>query len=201
MILVKEERPLQFFSLTGLVLALLGMLLAGCAATSATHATATKVPPPPRQTTQPGCPILGEVIDDRSSATGFIRSYYNALDRHDYTRAYSYYIPLASGEVTPTPAPAGDPLAPPAFATWKAGYATTACAIITYTGPEMPVTDATPGYHGIHHGVAVPVALTAVNVDGTIQQYTGMYAISADPAVGIMQSGAIAPGFSSLAAQ
>jgi len=177
----------------------LALLLTGCASTPA-HATSAQFPLPPRQTTQSGCPVpSGAVIDDRTTATGFVQSYYDALDRHDYQRAYAYLLPKADAGVTPTPAPQGDTNVPPSLSDWKGGLASTACVLLTFTGPESPVTDTTDGFKGIGTGTIVPVALTVVHIDGTIQQLTGIYAIRYDPATGITQSGAISLKFTQLA--
>ncbi len=173
-------------------------LLAGCATTRA-HASPTQNPLPPQQAIQSGCPVMsGAVIDDRSTATGFVQSFYDAIDRHDYQRAYAYLLPQTDAGVTPTPAPQGDPNAPPAFADWKSGYASIACMILTSTGPESPATDATAGYKGIGTGTLVPVALMEVRTDGTIQLFTGTFAIRYDPTAGIAQSGAISLKFTQL---
>jgi hypothetical protein len=174
------------------------LLLTGCASTPS-HATSAQFPLPPHQTTQTGCPVpSGAVIDDRSTATGFVQSYYDAIDRQDYQRAYAYLLPQTDAGVTPTPAPQGDLNTPPSFADWESGLADTACAILTSTGPESPVFDSTAGFKGIGTGTIVPVALTVVHTDGTIQQFTGNYAIRYDPTAGITQSGAISLSFSQL---
>ena len=182
------------------LLVLLVIGLAGCASRS--HATSpaqtTAIPTPPHQTTLSACPQLPTVMNDRSTATDIILSFYDAINLHDLPRAYSYLspisplpTPLPTTGATPTPTP---PVAD--YATWVQGYAHTACVILTYQGAETAVTSATTGYAGIGHGLLVPISLTAINADGTLQQFAGTYAVRYDPTQGIAPTGYIALNFS-----
>ena len=47
-------------------------------------------------------------VDDRSTAASLVRSYYNAINRQEYARAYTYF---------------GDNNAPQSYASFAAGYA------------------------------------------------------------------------------
>ena len=164
------------------------LVLLACGMTGCTHlphsslrsATPTAIATPPHQVTQDGCSPLPVALDDRSTASGFVRSYYNAITRHDYPRAYGYLQPLNPPNPTTTD-----------FIAWKAGYATTACVFITYIGPETAAPSTTPGLNAAKVGTLVPIALTAVQIDGTIQQYTGIYDITSNPAIGLPTSGAL----------
>jgi|GEM_PF-2681077 len=152
----------------------------------------------PLQETSADCQPVPPVIDDRSSAAGFIRSYYNAIARKDYLRAYLYQYPLDDLAMTPTPVPAGSPLALPQFASWRNGYNDTGCTIVTYVGATKAVDDTTPGYAGIKSGMVVPILLTAFTRNGEIQQFQGTYAISFDPQRTFQQSGALVLALSQL---
>lgn len=176
--------------------------LAGCAHSQAvtSHAQPTAIPTPPRQTTLSICPQMSPMIHDRSTATDIILSFYNAINLQELLQAYSYLSPLAPLATpipvtgpTPTPTP---PLAD--YATWAQGYANTACVIITYQGAETSVSSGTAGYAGIGHGVVVPISLTAINKDGTLQQFTGIYVVRFDPAQGMAATGYIVPSFSQI---
>ncbi len=180
---------------SGIILA--ALFVTGCqnAPTIALPGIPTATPTitlPPVQTTVSGCPTPSAALDDRSTATNIVLSYYNALDLQDFQRAYGYLTPL-------TPLSSGTPQpANPPFTQWQAGYAQTACDIITYHGAEAPVTSATTGYAGIGTGIAVPISLTAILTDGSIQQFTGIYAIRYNPAQGISATGYIALNYSQL---
>lgn len=72
-------------------------------------------PTPSSAETPPGTEIGGTppYLDDRSSGPDVVRSYYNAIDRHEYDRAYSYWEPSAASRSLPP------------YAQFKAGYADT----------------------------------------------------------------------------
>jgi hypothetical protein len=95
-------------------------------------------------------------IDDRSAGEEEIRSYYNAVNRKEYSRAYSYWEPGASQ------------LAP--FAAFASGYANT-----------MSVTLATkPGTVGVGAGqtyYTMPAVVTASNTDGSTTVFAGCYTL------------------------
>lgn len=92
-------------------------------------------------------------LDDRSSAASLIRSYYNAVSRREYGRAWDYF-----GETKP----AAD------FDTFSKGYAGVATVSVV-TGNV-----ATEGAAGstIHY---FPVAVVSVGADGSEQVFAGCY--------------------------
>ena len=101
--------------------------------------------------------------DDRSGATALIQSFYNAINRHEYTRAFSYYGPVE-----------GDPTE--AFAAFEAGYTDTDFVTLL-TGDETSEGAAGSTY------TTVPVAIDALGTDGTHRQFAGCYTLRlSDPA-------------------
>lgn len=101
-------------------------------------------------------------MDDRSTATAVIESLYNALNRHEYTRAYSYW---------------GANAKKPSFDDFVAGYKATR-RIRLYTGTVSSEGAAGSVYY------SVPVSLRAVNNDGTTIVFAGCYTLRlADPTV------------------
>ncbi len=83
--------------------------------------TKTSTPPAPTApaTAQPTAPVepLPPTLDDRSTPTGLILSYFNAINRKEYLRAYAYYR-------TPSQTVG-------AFDAFVAGYQNTASVIVT----------------------------------------------------------------------
>lgn len=108
--------------------------------------------------------------DDRSSATALIQSLYNAIDRKEYLRAWSYY---ASNTV----ASAEDEAAKADYETFKKGYENTDFVTLL-TGDESQ-----EGAAGSTH-YKLPVAIDAVDSAGKHSQFTGCYTIRlAQPAI------------------
>lgn len=97
----------------------------------------------------------GEFIDDRSSAARVVTSLYNAIDRGEYLRAWSYFAEGAA----------------PPFEEFSAGYADTADVALRLgeTGSE--------GAAGTIR-FTVPVAIRATAADGTETVFTGCYALA-----------------------
>jgi hypothetical protein len=91
-------------------------------------------------------------LDDRSDPAAIVRSLYNAIDRQEYARAWSYFD---------TP-PAAD------YAGFAAGYADTASVALTL-GPVS-----TEGAAGSVYG-SVPVVIAATSPDGTTKIFAGCY--------------------------
>ncbi len=101
-------------------------------------------------------------LDDRSDPAATVRSYYNAVGRHEYARAWSYFG-------------AEPPVAD--YASFVAGYAATA-SIELLVG-----TVTTEGAAGSLYG-SVPVAFTATGSDGSTQSFAGCYTTRlAQPAI------------------
>jgi len=96
--------------------------------------------------------------DDRSDATALIQSFYNAINRHELTRAFSYYgEPEAGAEAQ-------------AFQDFVAGYSDTDFVTLL-TGDETSEGAAGSIY------TSVPVAIDALGTDGTHTQFSGCYTI------------------------
>lgn len=95
-------------------------------------------------------------VDDRSGGEEVMRSYYNAVNRREYARAYSYWEPGAAG------------LSP--FATFAAGFANTK-SVTLVSGPGTSSVGAG------QHFYRVPVVLTVSNSDGSTAIFSGCYAL------------------------
>ncbi len=94
-------------------------------------------------------------LDDRSDGPALIRSYYNAIDRQEYARAYAYF-----GDAPPVPR----------YEEFAKGYADTTRTELRL-GPDQP--DADMG--GVTHSVGV--VLRATHADGTSAVFTGCYQV------------------------
>ena len=126
------------------------------AVTTAPQATATKAAQPTSAPTS--APTQDNpYTDDRSDGKAVIASFYNAINRHEYLRAYSYWEAAAQsgGQV-------------PAFDAFQKGYANTASVQATF---GQMTGDAAAGQY--YNGV--PVALTATTTDGKTQYFAGCY--------------------------
>jgi len=95
-------------------------------------------------------------IDDRSAGEQVIRSYYNAVNRKEYSRAYSYWE-------------AGAPQVSP-FAAFLSGYANTK-SVALLTKPGTIGAGAGQTYY------TVPTVVTASNADGTTTIFSGCYTL------------------------
>ncbi|HHZ08177.1 MAG TPA: DUF1176 domain-containing protein [Rhizobiales bacterium] len=92
-------------------------------------------------------------LDDRSDAAALVRSFYNAVNRREYARAWDYF-----GETKPSKS----------FEAFAAGYAKTE-RVDVVTG-----TVATEGAAG-SAVYFVPVAISAVGTDGEAKVFAGCY--------------------------
>jgi len=92
-------------------------------------------------------------LDDRSTAASLVRSYYNAVNRQEYARAYSYFD--ANN-------------APQSYQSFAAGYADTTSGSVA-TGPAVSGGAAGSTYF------TLPVAIDAVSRKGTHKQFAGCY--------------------------
>lgn len=106
-------------------------------------------------------PAGADFIDDRSSPERVVTSLYNAIDRQEYLRGWSYFA---------------DGAAPP-YPEFRDGYAQTDTV-------TLRIGDVTSeGAAGSIHS-AVPVALKAVDAGGTETVFTGCYYLTqVQPAV------------------
>ncbi len=92
-------------------------------------------------------------LDDRSDPATIVRSYYNAVDRHEHARAWSYF---------------GDRKPVADYAAFVAGYAE------TDTVDLLLGSVTTEGAAGSIYGT-VPVAITATATDGSTRTFAGCY--------------------------
>jgi hypothetical protein len=99
-------------------------------------------------------PLAG-YLDDRSSPEALIRSYYNAVNRKEYARAYSYY---------------SDEGREPDFNTYAKGYQETKSVEIKL-GKAAPEGAAGSIYWSL------PLAIKSVANDGKEQVFTGCYTL------------------------
>ena len=120
------------------------------AAPTGTTAAATETP-----TVEPTMMAPPDYLDDRSSAALVLASYFNAINRHEYARAYGYW---------------DDPAAAGAFADFMAGYADTA-SVTFETGPQGGEGAAGTLYY------TVAAAVHATQTDGTPQTFVGCYTL------------------------
>lgn len=107
---------------------------------------------------QSGSGNTAPFYEDRTSPAAMLQSYYNAINRKEYKRAYSYF--------TGSPNPAPD-VAPP-YDQFVKGYSDTANDTLL-TGQYRE----DPGAGNIYANV--PVALTATKTDGSKQVFYGCY--------------------------
>lgn len=129
------------------------LLAQGCQAENGQTGT---VAAPPRPTAAPGDIGIDRYLDDRSNGLQVVRSLFNAINRHEYLRAYSYW---QNAETSPSVTD---------FNKFQEGYADTA-SVALQVGQVS--TDAGAGQ--IHYGV--PVVLTAQTTQGQMQTFSGCY--------------------------
>jgi hypothetical protein len=93
-------------------------------------------------------------LDDRSTPEAVVASYYNAIERQEFARAYSYF---GSGSG-------------PEYEGWKAGYAETRSVSVSFGRL------ATEGAAGSTY-YSLPVRLDATNSDGSTAAFAGCYVL------------------------
>jgi hypothetical protein len=106
--------------------------------------------------TSPADISAARYLDDRSDAVQVMRSLFNAINRSEYVRAYSYWEPSAALTQLPP------------FNNFAAGYADTASVQLT-TGALREEGAAGSLY------AQVPVTLVATTRSGVIQTFVGCY--------------------------
>ncbi len=133
---------------------------------AAVEACATALQPSTAPVPPAGLPIdAGQYIDDRSGGAGLVRSLYNAINRKEYARAYSYWEPEAAAQSLPP------------FAEWQRGYAGTGAVELTL-GTEQTGVGAGQIY------ASVPATVRAQQTDGSVQVFVGCYQLHlANPGV------------------
>ncbi len=92
-------------------------------------------------------------IDDRSNAVSVIRSMFNAINRHEYVRAYGYW---------------SDTSQRPSFDQFQNGYQNTASVQVTLGAQGESVGAGQYNY-------SLPVLLSALTNDGSAQTFVGCY--------------------------
>jgi len=102
---------------------------------------------------------VDEYRDDRSTGTALITSLYNAINRQEYLRAWSYFAHAADAK---------DPRAD--YEEFASGYSDTQ-SVELLTGPETSEGAAGSTYF------TVPVAIDAVSSDGAHSQFAGCYTL------------------------
>ncbi|MHB9031962.1 MAG: hypothetical protein ACYC6L_02830 [Anaerolineae bacterium] len=113
---------------------------------------------PPTPTFEPSDISTNRYLDDLSDPVQVLRSYYNAINRHEYLRAYSYWTKEAAAQQ----------LKP--YDQFAAGYADTA-AVVLYTG--TPTVDAGAG----NRYYTVRVVIVATTASGETQTFAGCYSL------------------------
>ena len=90
--------------------------------------------------------------DDRSTAESLVQSFYNAINRHEYARAYTYF--------------GNNP--PKTYSSFADGYADTVLVNVA-TGAAIDDGAAGSSYF------TLPVAIDATSTDGVHRQFAGCY--------------------------
>jgi hypothetical protein len=104
---------------------------------------------------------LPDYSDNRSSAADVIRSLYNAINRHEYLRGWSYYRPEAA----------------PDYRSFADGYGDT-----DHVDLRIGQVTADGAAGSIHS--QVPIALRALSMEGIVTVYEGCYLLTqVQPAV------------------
>lgn len=127
----------------------------------ATEASASAAPSITTALPETGSPApsVGDYLDDRSTPEALITSYYNAINRKEYARAYGYWQ-----------APGGASDQPPAFPQFQQGYANTASVQLT-----MGAIGGDVGAGQLYW--TVPVVLKARTIAGATQTFAGCYTL------------------------
>lgn len=102
-----------------------------------------------------------QYLDDRSDPVQLLKSYYNAINRHEYVRAYYYWSPQNATSATSQP---------PSYPQFEAGYAKTTAVQLT-TG-KVTGEGAAGSFYS-----QVPVTLVATHTDASKHIYVGCYTI------------------------
>jgi hypothetical protein len=103
-----------------------------------------------------------QYVDDRSTAVAVIQSFYNAIDRKEYARAWSYYQ---------------DGQGVAKFDAFQQGYANTASVTIAFGTVDQEGAAGSTYY-------TVPISLDAVSSGGKHSYFAGCYTLRlANPAI------------------
>lgn len=103
---------------------------------------------------------IQQYLDDRSDPVQVLKSYYNAINRKEYVRAYYYWMQKGTSATSQ----------PPAYPQFEAGYADTAA---------VQLTTATVSSNGAAGSVyyEVPVTLVVTHTNGSKHTFVGCYTI------------------------
>ncbi|MCX6022077.1 MAG: hypothetical protein NTZ05_10190 [Chloroflexi bacterium] len=113
----------------------------------------------PQASSDPADISAERYLDDRTDAVQVIRSLFNAVNRKEYGRAYTYWE-----------TPAGAQSGLPPYEQFVEGYKQTAAVALT-----MGQATGDPGAGQLYY--TVPVALTATMTDGATQRFVGCYSL------------------------
>lgn len=115
-------------------------------------------PPAPQlqPTADPSDISANQYLDNRSDPVAVLRSLYNAINRHEYVRAYSYWKSTASNL--------------PTLDQFTQGYSATAAVTIAFG-------TVTPDVGAGQFRYSVPTTLVAQQTDGTRQTFVGCYTL------------------------
>ncbi|WP_273725114.1 hypothetical protein [Brucella gallinifaecis] len=157
--LIERMKPLMLAGIFGVTVC---MSAAG-AQESSQKAPATQEDAKPVEETKPSEQtqdatdgmIVPDYRDDRSSPQAVIESYYNAINRKEYARAYSYYSEEGRE---------------PDFKKFAKGYDGTKSVKVA-----VRKTDPDPGAGQIYW--SLPIAIESESDDGNKQVYTGCYTL------------------------
>ncbi|MBO0903245.1 hypothetical protein [Jiella sonneratiae] len=130
-----------------------GIAAAGAGASPPALALDEALQPAAAGAGQAEAPAPDDYTDDRSNAEALIRSLYNAIDRHEYLRAWSYFA---------------DDSGRPDFPAFEKGYETTAGVRLKL---GEPTSDGAAG--SIY--TAVPTVIEATGTDGAVRVFSGCY--------------------------
>lgn len=150
---IKKLARLKFRNSCAILVALTSIfsLVLISASTSSTATENAKSDPQAQVDVTPTPPAY---LDNRTTPQTLIRSYYNAINRKELARAFSYY---SEGQE-------------PDFKQYAAGYANTA-----HVQVRLGKTEPDPGAGQIYW--TLPLAIEATHDDKTTQVYTGCYTI------------------------
>jgi hypothetical protein len=119
----------------------------------------------PAQSSDPADISANRYLDDRSDAVQVLRSLFNAINRHEYLRAYSYW------ELATAKKDLGS------LDTYSNGFASTQSVKLT-TGTVTDSAGAGQVYHD------VPITLVATTTAGATQTFVGCYTLHlANPSI------------------
>ena len=132
-----------------------GTTVAGLPAGTCPAAAATVPPATPGDPTAIGA---NRYLDDRSSAQSVVRSFYNAINRQEYVRAYSYWEPAAAATQLPP------------YDQFAQGYADTQGVNLTLGAVQ---TDAGAGQRYYR----VPVVIVSKSSGAAVKTFVGCYTL------------------------